>query len=134
MAAREAVRAARREAERPRWRRLLAWPTVFVRSLWHSLWWFARELGEALGELLMTLFALGFVAAVGLLVSAAWQTAPLPTAVLVAGAVAFLVYGGVEFFRERRRGRLTMVAVCAFGFVALWVALPLLPFWPYWLF
>ena len=105
-----------------------------MRRLWYSLAWLARELFDALGELLLILFALGFVCAVGLLVSSAWQTAPLPTAVLVAGAVAFLAYGGVEFVRERRRGRLAMVAVGAFGFVALWVVLPLLPFWPYWLF
>ncbi|KOV85725.1 hypothetical protein [Nocardia sp. NRRL S-836] len=101
------------------------------RRFWRELRWWGSELGEGVAEVLLAWAALGFVFVVGLLGSLAWRTAPLPTAVLAAGAVAFLAFGGVEFFRSRRRGRLTTLAVCAFGFVLLWVALSL---WPYRLF
>lgn len=122
-AAREAVLQARLEAQRPWWqRRLFVWFFSVPSRFWRLLKSAGRELDEAVFEALLGLVVLTFVCAVGLLVSWAWQTAPAPTAVLIAGAVAFLVYGGVEFFRDRRRGRLTTIAVIAFCFVALWVA------------
>lgn len=132
-AAREAVLQARLEAERPWWqRRLFSLPA----RAWHSWRQWVRDLDarEDVAGALIELAALALVLVVGLLVAWAWQAAPVPTAVLVTGTLAFLVYGGVEFFRERRRGRLTMIAVGAFGFVALWVVLPLLGVLPYLLF
>ncbi|WP_346130092.1 hypothetical protein [Lentzea roselyniae] len=121
-AAREAVVQARLEAERPWWqRRLFAWFISLPSRFWRSLKWWGRELGEGAFEVLLGLVALVFVLAVWMLGSWAWQTAPVPTGVLIAAAVAFLTFGGVEFFRDRRRGRLAMTAVIAFCFVALWV-------------
>lgn len=130
-AAREAVLQARQETARPRWQRRF---TAVPSRLWRSLRWWARELGSEFSDLLLAVAALVFVVVVGLLVVAAYEAAPIPALVLVAGCSAFLVYGGVEFFRERRRGRLTTAAVAAFGFVTLWVAAPLLGFWPQLLF
>lgn len=121
------------EAERPWWqRRLFSLPS----RAWHSFRQWVRDLDarDDVSEALFELAAIALVVVVGLLVAFAWQAAPVPTAVLVAGTLAFLVYGGVEFFRERRRGRLTMIAVGAFGFVVLWVGLPLLGALPYLLF
>ncbi|WP_189253635.1 hypothetical protein [Lentzea flava] len=121
-AAREAVLQARAEAERPWWqRRLFAWFFALPSRFWRSLKWWGHELEEAVFEALLGLVVVGFVVAVWLLTSWAWQTAPVPTAVLIAGAVAFLTFGAVEFFRDRRRGRLAATAVTAFCFVALWV-------------
>ncbi|MFS8103731.1 hypothetical protein LFM09_42080 [Lentzea alba] len=134
-AARVAVLQARAEASRPWWqKRAVAWLTCLPVRFWRGLKWWGRELGEGVYEVLLMWAVLAFLFAVGLLVSWAWQTAPVPTVVLVAGALAFLAFGGVEFFRERRRGRLTMIAVAAFGFVALWVLLPLVGALPYLLF
>ncbi|MET8756868.1 hypothetical protein [Lentzea sp. NPDC004782] len=131
-AAREAVLLAREEADRPWWqKRAIAWFFSIPARLWRSLKWWGRELGEGAFEVLIAWAALALVFAVGLLVSWAWRTAPVPAAVLIAGVVAFLVFGGVEFFRERRRGRLAAIAATAFTFVALWVVLPLLTAWPY---
>lgn len=124
---------ARLEAERPWWqRRLFSLPS----RAWHSLRQWLRDLDaqEDVAGAFIELAALALVVVVGLLVAWAWQTAPVPTAVLIAGTLAFLAYGGVEFFRARRRGRLTMIAVAAFGFVVLWVGLPLLGALPYLLF
>ena len=124
---------ARLEASRPWWqRRLFSLPS----RAWHSFRQWVRDLDarEDVAEALYEFVALALVLVVGLLVAFAWEQAPVPTAVLVAGALAFLVYGGVEFFRERRRGRLTLLAVGAFGFVALWVVLPLVGALPYLLF
>lgn len=45
-----------------------------------------------------------------------------------------LTFGGVEFSRQRRRGRPAMIAAAAFGFVAMWVVLPLPGLAPYLLF
>jgi hypothetical protein len=131
-AAREAVLQARLEAARPWWqRRLFSLPS----RAWHSFRQWVRDADaqEDVAGAFIEFAALAFVLAVGLLVAWAWQEAPVPTAVLVAGALAFLGYGGVEFFRERRRGRLTVIAVGAFGFVALWVVLPLVGALPYFL-
>ena len=124
---------ARLEAARPWWqRRLFSLPS----RAWHALrqWVRDADAGEDVAGAAIELAALALVLVVGLLVAFAWSQAPVPTAVLAVGALAFLVYGGVEFFRERRRGRLTMIAVAAFTFVALWVALPLLGALPYLLF
>ncbi|WP_439661941.1 hypothetical protein ACSHWB_10965 [Lentzea sp. HUAS TT2] len=134
-AAREAVLQARQEAARPWWQRQFhRWFSAVPSRLRRSLRWWGRELGSELSDLLLAVAALVFVAVAGLLVVAAYEAAPIPTLVLVAGCSAFLIYGGVEFFRERRRGRLATAAVAAFGFVALWVAAPLLGFWPQLLF
>lgn len=136
-AARRAVREARLEAERPWWqKRLLAWFFSIPLRFWRSLKWWGRELGEGAFEVLLAWAALALVFGVGLLVSWAWRTAPVPATVLIAGVVAFLAFGGVEFFRNRNHGRerLAMIAVAAFAFVVLWVLLPLLGFWPYLLF
>jgi hypothetical protein len=134
-AAREAVLQARLEAERPWWqKRSIAWLTAAPLRFWRGLKWWGSELGHDAYELLLTCAALVFVCTVGLLTSWAWRTAPIPTAVLIAGTVAFLAFGGMEFFRDRRRGRLAMIATAAFGFVALWVAVPLLSSWLYLLF
>jgi hypothetical protein len=125
------VLGARAEAQRPWWRkRLVAWFFAIPARLWRSLTWWGRELGEGAFEVLFSCAALALVCAVGLLVSWGWRTAPVPTAVTVAGVLALLVFGGVEFFRDRRRGRLATIAAGAFGFVALWVALPLVSVWP----
>lgn len=124
---------ARLEAQRPWWqRRLFSLPS----RAWHALRQWVRDLDaqEDVAGAFIELAALALVVVVGLLVAFAWREAPVPTAVLVTGALVFLVYGGVEFFRERRRGRLTVIAVGAFGFVALWVGLPLLGALPYLLF
>lgn len=133
-AARRAVLEARLEAERPWWqRRMFAWLTAAPLRFWRWLKWWGSELGEGAFELLLALAALGVVTAAYLLTVWGWHTAPVLTVVLVAGVAAFLAYGGVEFFRDRRRGRLAMIAVGAFGFVALWIVWPLLPFLPHWL-
>ena len=114
---------ARLEAERPWWqRRFFAWFFSVPSRFWRSLKWWGRELGEGAFEALLMCVILVFVCAVGLLASWGWRTVPVPTVVLIAGAVAFLAFGGVEFFRDRRRGRLAMTAVAAFCFVALWAA------------
>jgi hypothetical protein len=129
-AARQAVLEARLEAQRPWWqRRLHAWFFALPRRVWRSLKWWGSELGEGAFEVLLTSAALALVFAVGLLASWGWRTAPVPAAVLIGGVVAFLAFGGVEFFRDRRRGRLAKIAVAAFAFVALWVAVPLLTLW-----
>lgn len=134
-AAREAVLQARLEAERPWWqKRSIAWLTAAPLRFWRWLKWWGGELGQGACDLLLTGAALSFVLAVGLLASRAWRTAPIPTAVLIASTVAFLAFGGVEFNRGRRRGRLAMIAMAAYGFVALWVVVPLLSSWPYLLF
>ena len=126
-AAREAVLQARLEAERPWWqKRFIAWFFSAPLRLWRWLRWWGRELRDDTYEVLQAWVAVGFTTVVGVLVAWGWETAPVPTAVLVLGAVVFLAFGGVEFFRERRRGRLTMIAIAAFGFVALWVVVPVL--------
>lgn len=127
-AAREAVLQARLESQRPWWqRRLHAWFFAVPSRFWRSLKAAGRELDDAVSEALLGCAVLLFVCAVWLLASWAWRTAPVPTVVLIAGAVAFLVFGGVEFFRDRRLGRLAMIAATAFAFAALW-AVPYLLF------
>lgn len=125
-AAKKAVQLAREAAGRPLWvSRVLGVPLV----LWRGVVELFKELGATLLDLLLALLALGLVLAVALLATWGWSASPVATVVLVAGAVAFLAYGGVEFFRNGRRGRLAAIAMGAFSFLLLWwiALMPLLP-------
>lgn len=112
-AAREAVLQARREAAQPWWQK---WVFSVPARLWRSAKWLAREVGKEVQDLLLTVAALALVTAVFLLAS---RAAPVPAVVLIVGFLPFLLYGVAESFWMRRRGRLALTVVAAFGFVAL---------------
>ncbi|MGW2618707.1 lysine transporter LysE [Streptomyces sp. NPDC001500] len=95
-----------------------------LRVIRGSGWFFKELLGEAVGELVLTLVACFAVGCLALAFVSGWARSPLVTGGVGGVLLVFLGYGGWEAFRPARpgrRGRLAGAAATGFAVAALFL-------------